>query len=114
MEYMWSIIRGIDVISRKFQEASGTGDFSKITQEEKDIASEAFIIVTLIWKGIMLMASCYMTYPLLMINKYVLARMTNRPFIWLDLYYLDFMIVGFFLYAFGWHVVWLNAINDGL
>ena len=62
----------------------------------------------------MLMAYCYLTYPLLFINKFVLCRLTNRPFIWLSTYTADFIVLCLFLYAFGWHILWLNAKNAGL
>ena len=57
--------------------------------------------------------SCsYLTYPLLIVNKYVFCKLTDRPFVWLATYTADLMLLACFLYVFGWHVVWINEKND--
>ena len=67
-----------------------------------------------IWKGTMLVASAYLSYPLFIINKFAFCKLTNRPFVWLSTYTADLMALGCFVYAFGWHVLWLNEENSGL
>ena len=62
----------------------------------------------------MLMAAAYLAYPLLIINKYVFCKLTNRPFIWLNTYTADLLTLACYLYAFSWHVVWMNVENSGL
>ena len=62
----------------------------------------------------MLMASCYLSYPFLFINKYVYSKLTKRPFVWLPTYTADVLTLACFIYAFGWHVVFLNEDNPGL
>ena len=62
----------------------------------------------------MLIASLTLSYPLLIINKYVLCMMTDRPFIWLYTYTADLLTLACFSYAFGWHVKWMSIKNSGL
>ena len=40
--------------------------------------------------------------------------MTDRPFIWLYTYTADLLTLACFLYAFGWHVLWMSIKNSGL
>ena len=60
------------------------------------------------------MASAYLSYPFLIINKFVFCKLTQRPFIWLPTYTADLITLGCFCYTFGWHVLWLNEENPGL
>lgn len=57
--------------------------------------------------------SIYLTYPFLIINKYVFCKLTNRPFIWLSTYTADLLTLACFIYVFGWNVKFSNVKNSG-
>ena len=102
MELMWSVFRDLTPIYLKIS----TGQ--QITDDEQQTAIDHFENIARLWNGIMLMASCYLTYPFAIINKYVLSKLTDRPFTWLSTYTADLLTLACFLYTFGWHVVWDN------
>ena len=62
----------------------------------------------------MMIGAAYLANPLIIINKYVFCKLTNRPFIWLNTYTADLLTLACYLYAFSWHVVWMNVENSGL
>ena len=52
--------------------------------------------------------------PLLIVNKYVFCKLTNRKFVWQATYFMDLIMTGCYLYGFGWHILWLKEKNSGL
>ena len=113
MEYIYTDFRTVMHIQKKFTAASLSGDFSKITQEDKDALLAVMLTIAKIWKGIMTFFMSLLSHPILIFNKYVFCKLTHRPFVWLTTYTFDLIALGLYLYIFGWHIKWLNVQNEG-
>ena len=113
LDLMWSQYQTVAPIENKFREATLTGDFSAITQEDKDLMRSSLLSIANIWKGIVIFAGMYMAFPIQIINKYVFCKLTERPFVWLSTYTFDLITLGLYLYVFGFHIAWLDVKNEG-
>ena len=112
-EYLWMGARAEAVVLNKMNKAAVSDDFSKITQADKDIFLTTMTSIANLWKNIMVFSYMYLTFPILILNKYVFCKLTQRPFVWLMTYTSDLMAMSCYLYQFGWHIVWLYEQNEG-
>ena len=114
IEYVFGLFRNVYDLNMKFRQAQVSGDFSDITEEERETMLREMGRVASIWKILFTMCASQLSTPLLIINKYVFCQLTARKFVWLHTYTADLLITLTFIYAFGWHLLWLQEENSGL
>ena len=87
----------------KYRAAIAANDTSLITDEDRQQIIEPMTAAVELWLMVMVFSSASLSFPFLIINKYVYSKLTHRPFVWLPTYTTDLLSFAFINGTMIWH-----------